>query len=126
MNLIDELSAAGRDSVTVGDPCRDEHAACIERLGANRPRLELFGLDVLPDDELAVGAVDDRLPADDDTGNAVPELRGDRDGLPNSEGGRWISDRELQHGRLLSKGPAPSLEHELQGAVSRRGGRRML
>src|SRR6516162_6615644 len=76
MNLIDEVSAADRDTVTVGDACRDEHAACIERLGANRSRLELFGLDVLPDDELAVGAVDDRLPADNYTGNFVPELRG--------------------------------------------------
>ena len=94
MNLIDELSAAGRDSVTVGDPCRDEHAACIERLGANRPRLELFGLDVLPDDSLAVGAVDDRLPADNYTGNLVPELRGDRDGLAGrrEDGGSAIAN----------------------------------
>src|SRR5215471_5788752 len=88
MNLIDELSAADRDSVPVGDPCRDEHAACIERLGANRPRLELFGLDVLPDDGLPVGAVDDRVPADDYTGNLAPELCRDRHGLADPEGGR--------------------------------------
>jgi hypothetical protein len=94
MNLIDELSATDRDSVTRRDACRDQHAACIERLGAKRLRLELFGLDVLPDDGLAVGTVDDRLPADDYTGNAVPELRGDRDGLAGrrEDGGSAIAN----------------------------------
>ena len=94
MNLIDQLSAAGHDPVTVGEACRDEDAACIKRLGANRPRLELFGLDVLPDDALPVGAVDDRLTADDYTGNLVPELRGDRDGLAGrrEDGGSAIAN----------------------------------
>jgi hypothetical protein len=99
--LVDEFSAAHDDAVTICRSGNDYETLGIERLCANRTRLEFFGVDVSPDKRLAAISTDmaSRL-----TITPIVDSPAGRSRLQAANADRCGGcDRKLHNGGLLLK-----------------------
>ena len=80
-----ELGAADDDAIAVCEAGCHDDVGRVERLRADRPRLEILRLAMPPDDRLAIAAAHDGIAVDDDAGDVLSALRRDGDRLADTE-----------------------------------------
>src|SRR5262249_60744963 len=124
-DVVDRLGAADDDAAAAAEAGRHDDMGGVERLRADRPRLEIFRLDVAPDDRLPVAAAHDGVAVDDDAGDRLAALGGDGDGLADAQRRGRIGYRKVQYRRLLLQGPAPTLEREFHRDIATTHGSRV-
>ena len=96
----------GDDALAGLDPRDDQHALAVERFDAHFARHEAFGVGVLVDDRLAIGAAQHAVARHGDAASLVGGRGQHRQKLTGAQAGRVALDAEVDGDRLVAVGEA--------------------